>query len=78
MNEKSKATQKQKILQYLEENGSATVRELFIYCNINSPTKRLSELMQMGLVYSVRREKTNADGTKVHFNVYYLTKGVAA
>ena len=49
-----KITQQQKIVNYIKENGSATVRELFIYCNINSPTKRLSELRQLGMITDVR------------------------
>lgn len=36
-------TQRQKILRYMEEHGSITVREAF-YIGINSPTKRLSEI----------------------------------
>ena len=46
----TKSNQRNKIIQYIRENGSATVRELFIYLNINSPTKRLSELRKLGLI----------------------------
>ena len=70
-----KITQQQKIVNYIRENGSATIRELFIYCNINSPTKRLSELRQKGLIYSVKDERTRANGEIVRFSRYYLKGG---
>ena len=73
MEEKIKLTQQQKILNYLVDNGSATVRELFIYCNINSPTKRLSELRKMGFITERTFTKTKADGKTVKYNKYYLT-----
>lgn len=79
MKEKSKMTQHEKIIRYLKENGKASVRELFIYCNINSPTKRLSELSRMGLVDSENVIRVNASGEKKRFKVYFLTeKGMAA
>ena len=79
MEEKSKQTQHDKIIQYLKENGCASIRELFIYCNINSPSKRLSELRKMGMIYSENRERVNASGEKKRFKVYFLTeKGKAA
>ena len=74
MEEKSKMTQHEKIIKYLRENGKASVRELFIYCNINSPTKRLSELSRMGLVTSDSVTRVNSSGQKKKFSVYYLTE----
>ena len=71
-----KQTQCKKILSYIKENGSATVRELFIYCNINSPTKRLSEMRKMGLIETVNCKKTNGRGETVRFNRYYLRQEV--
>lgn len=38
------ATQKGKILGYCAEHGSITIREAFEKLNINSPSKRISEL----------------------------------
>ena len=74
MNEKSKRTQHDKILAYLKENRFASVRELFIYCNINSPTKRLSELRRMGLIDSKTNERLNSNGEKKRYSVYFLTE----
>ena len=74
MEEKSKLTQQQKIIAYLRENRFASVRELFIYCNINSPTKRLSELRRLGLIDSKVNERVNRDGEKKRYKVYYLTE----
>lgn len=42
--------QEDKAIRYMKENGSATVRELFIYCNINSPTKVISNLHRLGVI----------------------------
>ncbi len=67
-----KSNQRNRILAYLEENGSATNREIFLYLNINSPTKRLSELRQMGLIDSETCTRTNADGETVRFSRYFL------
>ena len=67
-----KITQQQRIVNYIRENGSATIRELFIYCNINSPSKRLSELRQLGMITEIRCEKENARGEKIRFKRYFL------
>lgn len=68
----TKSNQRNKIVQYIRENGSATVRELFIYLNINSPTKRLSELRKLGLIRDEEERKLRQDGTVVRFKRYYL------
>ena len=68
-----KIPQNQKIVNYLKENGSATVRELFIYCNINSPTKRLSELRQLGMITDEKCRSASG----VQFKRYYLREGNA-
>ena len=68
----TKSNQRNKIIQYIRENGSATVRELFIYLNINSPTKRLSELRKLGLIRDEEERKLKQDGTVVRFKRYYL------
>lgn len=65
MDKKRKMTQCEKILLYLERNGGATVRDIFIDCNINSPTKRLSELRKDGLITEQKWEGEN-------FKRYYL------
>ena len=46
------ATQKGKILDYCAEHGSITIRDAFEKLNINSPTKRISELRKSE-VYTV-------------------------
>ena len=74
MNEKS--NQRNKIIQYIRENGSATVRELFLYCNINSPTKRLSELRKAGLIREEWDTRINRSGEVKRFKRYFLTEGV--
>ncbi len=74
MDGKIKKIQRDKIVEYLEKHGSATIRELFIGCGINSPSKRLSEMRALGLIDTVKCEKTNADGTTTRFKRYYLRK----
>lgn len=68
-----KATQKGKILQYCAEHGSITVREAFEKLNINSPTKRISELKASG--YDVRtfdEVRTRENGETVKFRRYFI------
>ena len=72
--EKIKRIQRDKIIAYLQENGSATIRELFLFCNINSPSKRLSEMRRMGMIDTVRCTETNAAGETKRFCRYYLRK----
>lgn len=74
MNEKS--NQRMKILQFIRENGSATVRDLFLYLNINSPTKRLSELRKAGLIREEWDARINRSGEVKRFKRYFLTEGV--
>lgn len=72
-----KATQKHKILQYCAEHGSITVREAF-NLDINSPTKRISELRQAGYdVQTFDEEKTKEDGTTVRFRRYFIGGAVS-
>ena len=72
MEEKNNITQEQKILFLLESQGSATVREIFIKLNINSPTKILSNLRKMGLIREESDFSINSEGRKVWFKRYYL------
>lgn len=72
MTENSKISQEQKILFLLESQGSATVREIFIKLNINSPTKRLSELRKKGLIREEQDFSINTEGRKVWFKRYFL------
>jgi hypothetical protein len=43
-----KATQQGKIIAYCEQHGSITIRDAFTKLNINSPTKRISEIRNSG------------------------------
>lgn len=67
--------QKSKIAEYLSENGSGTVRDFVLYLNINSPTKRISEMIRMG--YPIEKEKVekiNSRGERKWF-IRYIWKG---
>jgi hypothetical protein len=74
------ATQKNKILSYCEQHGSITIREAFTKLNINSPSKRISELKNSGR-YSVRdveESKTNDDGSTTRWKRYFITERVSS
>lgn len=69
-----RVSQRMKILQYCEENGSITNRDAFVKLNINSPTKRISELRFMGYdVQTVKETRINSSGDEVKFNRYFIT-----
>lgn len=67
----SKATQKQKIREYIDEHGSITIRQIQRELNINSASARISEMVKAGeplhkeMVYY-----TKEDGTASHYMVY--------
>lgn len=68
-----KATQRSKILQYCADHGSITVREAFTELNINSPTKRISELRSMGYdVQTFDETRVNDNGETVKFRRYFI------
>lgn len=70
------ATQKGKILEYCAEHGSITIREAAVLLNMNSPSKRISELRRSGYdVQSVWEERVNADGEKVRYLRYFIREG---
>ena len=72
-----KATQRGKILAYCKEHGSITIRDAFEKLNINSPSKRISELRKSGLyvVEAVTEEKINSSGETKRYKRYFI-KGV--
>ena len=74
----SKATQKARILAYCKEHGSITVRDAF-KLDINSPTKRISELRHSPLydVQSIEEVKVKDNGETVRYNRYFI-KGCEA
>lgn len=72
---KNKMIQRNQIVAYLEQHGSATVRDLVVDLNINSPTKRISELVQMGC--PIEKEWVhviNRRGEKKRYMRYRLRK----
>ena len=69
-----KATQKAKILNYCKEHGSITVRDMCVKLDINSPTKRISELRHSPLydVQSIEETKVKDSGETVRYNRYFI------
>ena len=73
-----KATQQGKILAYCKEHGSITVRDAFTELNINSPTKRISELRQAGYVVQTFDEtRVKDNGETVRYKRYFIGEGGA-
>lgn len=70
------ATQKGKILQYCAEHGSITIREAFEILDINSPSKRISELRKSGLydVQAVEESRVNKAGEMKTYKRYYISR----
>ena len=68
------ATQKAKILNYCDCYGSITIREAFTELNINSPSKRISELRNSGqyVVNSIDESKTDEDGNTTRWKRYFI------
>jgi hypothetical protein len=70
-----KATQRSMILGYCAEHGSITIREAFTELNINSPTKRISEIRKSGeyKVDSIEESRTNESGITKRWKRYFIT-----
>jgi hypothetical protein len=71
-----KATQRMKILAYCEQHGSITIREAFTKLDINSPTKRISEMRNSGVynVRSVDESRTDESGNTTRWKRYFINK----
>ena len=69
-----KATQRGKILAYCAEHGSITVREAAVKLDINSPTKRISELRLSGIydVKAIDKTREKDDGSTVRYKRYFI------
>ena len=68
------ATQKGKIFGYCAEHGSITNREAAVLLNMNSPSKRISELRSAGYdVQGIWEERVNSEGDKVRYLRYFIT-----
>ena len=67
-------TQQAKIIQYCNQNGSITIRDAFTKLNINSPTKRISEIRSSGKyeVNSVDEIKTDSSGNRIRWKRYFI------
>lgn len=74
------ATQRGKILAYCEKYGSITIREAFTELNINSPSKRISELRKSPqyTVNSIEESRTDNDGNTVRWKRYFIEKSGAS
>lgn len=72
----SKATQRGRILAYCSEHGSITVRDAFEKLNINSPTKRISEMKQAGYDIQTQVEtRVKDNGETVRYKRYFICEG---
>ena len=71
-----KATQRMKILAYCEQHGSITIRDAFTKLNINSPSKRISELRNSGKynVDSIDESRTDEDGNTTRWKRYFINE----
>jgi len=70
-----KATQRSQILNFCATNGSITIREAFTELNINSPTKRISEIRKSGeyKVDSIEESRTDSNGVTKRWKRYFIT-----
>lgn len=71
-----KVTQRAKILNYCGEHGSITIREAFEGLDINSPSKRISEMRNSGRynVESIIEERIKDSGDIVRYKRYYISE----
>lgn len=67
-----KQMQCSRMLEYMREHGSITVRQAVTRLGINSPTRRITDLRRMG--YEIESE-TVSDG-KTRWSVYRLAGDV--
>jgi hypothetical protein len=73
METKTKMTQQEEILQYLEENGHITRLEAACDLHIFELSSRIGELKRKGYNISSKRiNSTNKHGRKTHYNIYKL------
>ena len=74
-----KLTQRMKILAYCKEHGSITIRDAFERLNINSPSKRISEMRKSPafVVESVNETRINSKGETKRYKRYFI-RAVAA
>ena len=70
----NKVTQRAKIIEHCACYGSITIREAFTKLNINSPSKRISEIRKSGnyIVNSIEESKTDKDGNTTRRKRYFI------
>lgn len=71
-----KATQRMKILAYCKEHGSITIRDAFTKLDINSPSKRISEMRNSGkyVVDCIIESKTDENGNTTRWKRYFINE----
>lgn len=68
-----KHNQRMKILDYCATHGSITNRDANVKLDINSPTKRISELLKAGYdVQKVTEKRVNSSGREVRYVRYFI------
>jgi hypothetical protein len=70
-----KETQKARILAYCQKHGSITIRDAAVKLEMNSPSKRISEMRRMDKydVQQIREERIKDNGEVVRYNRYFIT-----
>lgn len=70
----NKITQQAKIIEHCAHYGSITIREAFTKLNINSPSKRISEIRKSGkyIVDSIEESRTHDDGSTARWKRYFI------
>ncbi len=69
----SRLSQCQRMINYMKEHGSITVRQAEVELDINSPNRRLADLREKGYSFNESwKEKKNSYGEKVRYKVYSL------
>lgn len=69
----SRLSQCQRMVNYMKEHGSITVRQAEVELDINSPNRRLADLRERGYSFNEEWvEKKNRYGEKVRYKVYRL------
>ena len=69
-----KATQKAKILAYCNTHGSITIRDAAVKLDINSPTKRISEMRHSAKydVQDIEEIRVNDNGETKKYKRYFI------
>lgn len=71
----AKVTQRDRVLQYIKDNGFITSYDAFAKIGCTQVATRISELKDRG--YKFRKERVNTKnmyGDKTHYDKYYLVE----